>query len=222
MDPLAQNIGRGGPGSSKINGRCGSISSTACISLGSYAPRSTSTSAEPSYQPELSSTLAPPSQSSLEQASSSPPPPSSTSLPRIPYWQQDAIDLEAGCVPWAYARDSRPVKWPPRSWLSSRLERKAREPAACDAIDYDMRPRSPMLGFLVRLLLFFLYCLFLSLHHHKLGLQCATDDTSTLEEPEHLSQQPDKSLALLWAETLVTTGACFLLAQGYYGYVLMT
>ncbi|POR31561.1 Uncharacterized protein TPAR_08246 [Tolypocladium paradoxum] len=104
--------------------------------------------------------------------------------------------------------------------FGSKLEHKARDPAACDSIGYDMRPQGPAAGFVGRFFLFFVYCFFLSLCHRKLervGLHCRTGSPSRPLHDGAQNEDKNVSLAMLWAETLVTTGVCFLLAQGYYG-----
>lgn len=138
--------------------------------------------------------------------------------PPIPTWQQDALAFETGtgCGPWAYTADNRSFSWLPWTLFGSDLEHKARNPAACDAIGYKIRPPSLIYAFLRRFFAFFTLCLSISLFHRQLessGLYCRH------ERPEKTKPKIDNSLAKLWAETLITTGACFLLAQGLYGYV---
>lgn len=90
------------------------------------------------------------------------------------------------------------------------------------------RPPSPIKGFICRFLLFFAYCGAISLFNRRLrriGIYCGHSQSESffgpnpVEDVEGPSEEPSESLAILWAETLVTTGACFLLAQGYYGYM---
>ncbi|PHH63189.1 hypothetical protein CDD81_6240 [Ophiocordyceps australis] len=146
----------------------------------------------------------------------------------LPNWRQDALayDIEAGCDPWSYGRDGRAFTWLPWSMFGSRIDRKIRNPAACDYINYDWRAPGYLVGFIRRFVGFFIYCWIVSLMHRKLesyGIKC--DPTSMALPPDADKDVPAQgeddtrqdSLAYIWAQTVVTTGACFLLAQGYYG-----
>lgn len=134
------------------------------------------------------------------------------------YWKDDVFDLEAGCVPWTYARDDRLFSWLPATLFGSKMEQKARNPGSCDSIGYGIRSESPLVGFAWRFSFFFIYCWMISAFHPQLGLSCTTEVPENPASPNPPSSRyPGRSLALVWAETLVTTGACFLIAQGYYG-----
>lgn len=245
MEPQqAQGLGYGGPGStSRIGNRAASMASAARTpdripTCETQRPANRSSGAAAMSHLRAGSRRSCLHASSHRQPSSRLPAvgdsPSSADLPSsfedpngIPHWQQDALafDLETGCVPWNYGSDNRPFQWLPWTLFGSKLERKARDPAAYDSIGYNMRPQGPAAGFAGRFLFFFVYCFLLSLCHRKLerlGLHCRAKSPSR----PHLDSRADAknenknaSLAMLWAETLVTTGVCFLLAQGYYGYV---
>ena len=66
------------------------------------------------------------------------------------YWQDGTFDLEAGCVPWTYARDDKMLSWIPSSFFGSKLEQKIRNPGSSDAIGYSMRPTNTIVDFLWR------------------------------------------------------------------------
>lgn len=126
-------------------------------------------------------------------------------------WRQDALAFETG----VYGADNMSFSWLPRNFFGSNMQHKARNPASCDIISYKVRPPSLIYAFLRRFLAFFMLCFFISLFHRQLeshGLQCRA-------EISPIKPKLDNSLAKLWAESLITTGACFLLAQGLYGYV---
>ncbi|PHH84515.1 hypothetical protein CDD83_1824 [Cordyceps sp. RAO-2017] len=93
-----------------------------------------------------------------------------------------------------------------------------------------MNPQVSALCFVRRFGLFFSCLFFISLFHRKLewlGLQCRPqlaadpgarppfDVTQTDSRPDR--QVQESSVTVIWAETLITTGACFLLAQGFFG-----
>ncbi|KAM4064504.1 hypothetical protein HRG_005131 [Hirsutella rhossiliensis] len=144
--------------------------------------------------------------------------------PGIPTWQQDALAFETGtgCGPWTYGADNRPFPWLPWTLFGSNLEHKARNPAACDAIGYQIRPPSLIYAFLRRFLGFFMLCFLISLFHRQLeskGLYCrgAVGRPEPRMDDSFRKPEVDNTLVKLWAETLITTGACFLLAQGLYG-----
>ncbi|PHH70688.1 hypothetical protein CDD82_6972 [Ophiocordyceps australis] len=134
----------------------------------------------------------------------------------LPNWRQDALayDIEAGCDPWSYGRDGRPLAWLPWSLFGSKIDAKLRNPASCDDINYDWRQPGFMLGFIRRFTGFFIYCWILSMTHGKLerwGIQCHGPGVLNGRD------QDQNALALTWAQAVITTAVCFLLAQAYTG-----
>ncbi|QUC16620.1 uncharacterized protein UV8b_00861 [Ustilaginoidea virens] len=131
------------------------------------------------------------------------------------HWLDDALDLEAGCVSWTSNHDGRLLSWLPSALFGSRIEEKLRNPGSCDSIGYSVKPGSAGYSFAWRFAAFFMFCYFISAYHERLGLQCGQlrfDVTQKQTRPSG-----DKSMTLLWSEAIITTGAAFLLTQGYFG-----
>ncbi|ODA79057.1 hypothetical protein RJ55_04648 [Drechmeria coniospora] len=140
-------------------------------------------------------------------------PPSATEMPSS---SQDAlaVDMEPGFSSWADVVDGKPTPWFPWTCFGSRLEHKIRDPGAASSIRYSVRPKLPLLVCFLYFAGFFAYCLLISTFLRtlqNLGFDC-TPTTTTLPRNGRNS-----TVAIVWAETLVVTGVCFLLAQGYYG-----
>lgn len=137
-----------------------------------------------------------------------------TDLSNLPEWQRDLVDLEAACMPWQGPRRYRFLGLPKISFFRSKVEIKARNPANCQVIDYNVPRKNKLLNFVCRIFGFLVFCFLFASFHQQLGISCATLSTTSDQ-----SSEMGRSLLFLWAETLVTTGACFLIAQGYFGYV---
>ena len=136
----------------------------------------------------------------------------------------DEIDVEAACDAWTHVPDERVPPWLRWRPFGSKLQQKARNPSARGVISYSIRNGFIWKGFLLRWAFFLVYCVFISSYHDKLGLRCGVrgnlgvDDTTVDENPVEVGEaELGGSLLLMWAETLLGTGACFLLAQGYFG-----
>lgn len=142
---------------------------------------------------------------------------SDDSYANIPEWQRDLLDLEAGCASWIDTRQARPLSWLKSSLFPSALEKKARNPSDSSSVTYDIRGTNHLNGFLRRVLAFLLYCVLLISWRHRLGIVCDNTDGSSVDSPSGAGViNTSRSMVLIWAEALVTTGAAFLIAQGYY------
>ncbi len=154
-----------------------------------------------------------------EPESSAPNDYSSAGFSNIPEWHRDLIDLEAACMPWHESKGYRFVGQPKASLFRSKVELKARNPADCQVIGYDVRVQNKLLGFIWRILGFLVFCFVIVALHHRFEISCTGSLSSANGPTSHEGSALGRSLLLIWSETLVTTGACFLIAQGYFGYV---
>lgn len=102
------------------------------------------------------------------------------------------------------------------------LEQKARSPTSSEAIGYDVRV-SYVRGFLVRIVLFFVYCLLVSLFHTSLGLQCGVPDPLFPNTSGHASLSSGDGERdtgnLSWMKLIVCSSLFYMIAQGYGKYV---
>lgn len=142
-----------------------------------------------------------------------------TGYSNIPEWQRDLIDLEAACMPWPESKGYRFIGPPKVNLFRSKVELKARNPADCQVIGYDVRIQNRLLSFIWRIVGFFILCFVVVALHHRFEIPCTGSLASTNGAISHEGSRLGRSLFLIWSETLVTTGACFLIAQGYFGYV---
>lgn len=139
-----------------------------------------------------------------------------------------SIDIEAACNPWSRIADDRRPRWPRWSLFGSNLEYQVRNPTARGAISFNIRHAYALPGFLLRWLLFAVYCLLIAFNYERFAF-LRWFESSVVERGSHESgpaliknARPENSMMLVWAETLLGTGACFLLAQGYFGWVAKT
>lgn len=110
-------------------------------------------------------------------------------------------------------------RWTP---FRSDVKYNVRNPADLDVSVYSPRPPRILYVFLRHFLAFFACCYLISLFHNhleSLGLRCH-EIPADVDEIGNRESQEQSSFIHVWAEPILTTGACFLIAQGYYGYVL--
>ncbi|PHH75848.1 hypothetical protein CDD80_2013 [Ophiocordyceps camponoti-rufipedis] len=137
----------------------------------------------------------------------------SYSPPRLDIYELESM---VGCSRLSYNDDRDFDSCCPASIFGSEVERKARNPEARSASDFQLRPAGHRWWFLVRFFLFLLYCFGLRVFYPNLShILSARQEGQTYESEAKGAR--NAAMAITWTETIVTSGVCLMVAQGFHG-----
>ncbi|KAF4589157.1 hypothetical protein GQ602_003046 [Ophiocordyceps camponoti-floridani] len=137
----------------------------------------------------------------------------SYSPPRLDIYELESM---VGCSHLPYNDDRDFDSCCPASIFGSEVERKARNPEARSSSDFQLRPAGHRWWFLVRFFLFLLYCIGLRIFYPNLSRSVSARQEGRIYESEAKGAR-NASMAITWTETIITSGVCLMVAQGFHG-----
>ncbi|PFH61082.1 hypothetical protein XA68_18290 [Ophiocordyceps unilateralis] len=140
---------------------------------------------------------------------------------------RDIYELESmvGCSRLSYDDDDTTSCFPSTAF-GSESERKARNPEARRPSDFQICRGGQFGWFLLRFFLFLCWCFclryssktFSGLWSRSLPHETGEADSVQSDDTKH-AHRGKKTMSITWTESLITSGVCLMVAQGFHGYV---